>query len=729
MTLRDLARRSRRHFWRSHLGLLAGTSVAAAVLVGALVVGDSVRGTLQARVRERLGFGIVSAMDLRDRFVTTNLPARMSSKFPAPGVSSLRTGDILRYDNTPVGELVLPATATRQDGASRANQVRLHGVTPAFILQLSYWLGSNAPAGNNVWLGEPLARQLQASVGDSLVLRIHRPGALSREAVLSPRDDQSVALRVRVDRILTPSEGGNYGLHSGAGSPLNAFVAYDTLATAAGLYGRMNLLLGGPLSRMEEPRAVDHWSHKLSQLTRRDWKGFWNSRLTGLSRPLNPESGNREMTRILEEAWSLEDAEASLRLGTNLSQASGPQFLELTSRRIFIDPPIATAALSASTNPAAPSTPVVTYLVNAISAGNRMVPYSMVTAAGPPYTPADLKDDEILVNTWLAEDLGLHPGDTVQLAYYRADSGSTLVEQTNQFRVRAVVPMEGVHADRSLMPEFPGLAKAESTRDWDAGFDLVHKIRDRDEAYWKQWRGTPKAFINARAGQRIWGNRFGDFTAIRWFLSPGSDPALVQQQITGAIRSHLRPADLGMVWQPVAEMARKGAATGQDFGGLFIGFSFFLIVASLLLTSMLFQFALDLRLQETGILLALGWPPRRVRRVLFREGLGVAAIGTLAGALLGIAYARGILWGLNTLWSQAVAGESLFLDVRVGTVLGGAIGAVLVAATTLWFSLRNRVKQPARLLLSGTEVLDDPGLQGTGALWTRRGAILTGILA
>ena len=292
MTLRDLARRSRRHFWRSHLGLLAGTAVAAAVLVGALIVGDSVRGTLQARVRERLGFGIVSALDLRDRFVTTNLADGISSKFPNLGARGPRTGEILNY-NSPVGELVLPATATRQDAASRANRVRLHGVTPAFIQRLSFRLGSNAPAGNNVWLGEPLARQLQAHVGDSLVLRIHLPGALSREAVLSPRDNQSVALRVRVDRILAPSEGGNYGLQTGAGSPLNAFVSYDTLATAAGLPGRMNLLVGGPLARMEEPRIPDHWRHKLRELTSGDWKSLWNSRLTGLSRPLDPEIERR----------------------------------------------------------------------------------------------------------------------------------------------------------------------------------------------------------------------------------------------------------------------------------------------------------------------------------------------------------------------------------------------------------------------------------------------------
>jgi putative ABC transport system permease protein len=130
--------------------------------------------------------------------------------------------------------------------------------------------------------------------------------------------------------------------------------------------------------------------------------------------------------------------------------------------------------------------------------------------------PADMRDDEILVNQWLADDLRVKPGDAVELSYYVVDSGSRLVERTNAFRVRQIVPLKGIYADRTLMPEFPGLAKAESTHDWDAGFPLVYPIRAKDEAYWKTYRGTPKAFVTLAAGQAMWANRFGSLTAIRY---------------------------------------------------------------------------------------------------------------------------------------------------------------------------------------------------------------------
>ena len=55
MNLRTLVARSLRFHWRSHLGVVLGTAVATTVLVGALVVGDSVRYSLRSLALRRLG--------------------------------------------------------------------------------------------------------------------------------------------------------------------------------------------------------------------------------------------------------------------------------------------------------------------------------------------------------------------------------------------------------------------------------------------------------------------------------------------------------------------------------------------------------------------------------------------------------------------------------------------------------------------------------------------------
>src|SRR6185436_16060331 len=185
-----------------------------------------------------------------------------------------------------------------------------------------------------------------------------------------------------------------------------------------------------------------------------------------------------------------------------------------------------------------------------------------------------MKENEIIVNDWLAEDLQVKPGDSVRVSYYVADSGSQLKQATNTLVVSKIVPLSGIYADRTLMPEFPGLAKAESTHDWDAGFPLEYKIRDKDEGYWKQHRGTPKAFVTLKAGQQMWGNRFGSLTAIRWPAATSRD------EVYNNVRANLDPATVGFSFDPARERALASANNAQDFGGLFLGFSFFLIIAA-----------------------------------------------------------------------------------------------------------------------------------------------------
>jgi putative ABC transport system permease protein len=55
MKFRRLIFRSLLHYWRTNIPVVAGVSVAAAVLSGALMVGRSVRGSLEDLLFERIG--------------------------------------------------------------------------------------------------------------------------------------------------------------------------------------------------------------------------------------------------------------------------------------------------------------------------------------------------------------------------------------------------------------------------------------------------------------------------------------------------------------------------------------------------------------------------------------------------------------------------------------------------------------------------------------------------
>src|ERR1700675_2267629 len=55
MRQRDLVRRGLTHYWRTNAAVVAGVAAAVTVLSGALLVGDSVRGSLRDLVLQRLG--------------------------------------------------------------------------------------------------------------------------------------------------------------------------------------------------------------------------------------------------------------------------------------------------------------------------------------------------------------------------------------------------------------------------------------------------------------------------------------------------------------------------------------------------------------------------------------------------------------------------------------------------------------------------------------------------
>jgi putative ABC transport system permease protein len=540
--------------------------------------------------------------------------------------------------------MALSGMAVRQDGEARANDVQVLGVSSNFW-QLA---AATAPAVSNgapLILNQALATQLRARPGDELILRLRKPSALSQDAPITPQSDSAIALRLRVGAIVEDGQLGNFSLRANQVPPRNAFLPHEYLARELGIGGKANMLLTA--------------------------------------------SPDVSVTNAPAVPWQIEDFQLALTV-TNGEVA-------LSTDRVFLDEPVARAALATTSN----ARPVLTYLVNLLRAGTNATPYSMVTAAGAPFTPADLRDDEIVVNQWLADDLQVRNGDEISLTYFLADTGAQLVERTNRFRVRGIVPLDGIHADRGLMPEFPGIAKAETTQDWDAGFPLTHKIRTKDDDYWKQHRGTPKAFITLAAGQALWANRFGKLTAVRWTVPAGVSAESTRAALAQSLRAAIQPSELSLAFRPVREEALRAAAQSQDFGGLFIGFSFFLIGAALILMGLLFRFGIEQRVTEIGTLLALGFPARRVRKLFLLEGAALAFVGSVIGAAGGIFYARAMLHGLTTVWRSATNTSALTFHASPATLVIGVVSGTLVAVFTIWLVLRKQARQPARELLAG----------------------------
>src|SRR5437762_1779261 len=111
MTVGALIKRSLRFHWRAHLGVVLGAAVGSAALIGALVVGDSVKQSLYDRAIARLGW-IDVALSSNERF------------FPNEMVSGFRLFTTNGWARASAFSQ-LPGMAASQDGTARANRVNV----------------------------------------------------------------------------------------------------------------------------------------------------------------------------------------------------------------------------------------------------------------------------------------------------------------------------------------------------------------------------------------------------------------------------------------------------------------------------------------------------------------------------------------------------------------------------------------------------------------------------
>ena len=231
-------------------------------------------------------------------------------------------------------------------------------------------------------------------------------------------------------------------------------------------------------------------------------------------------------------------------------------------------------------------------------------------------------------------------GDPLTLEYYLWEEPGRLVTRTADFRVAAVVPIEGAAADRDLAPVYPGITEAASLGDWDPPFPIdLRRVRPVDEDYWKQYRTTPKAFVPLEVGQSLWRSRYGDRTSVRSRPPTAIAGRGARDRYAARLRAAIDPLAMGLAVRDVRAEGLAASRGATDFGEYFTYFSFFLVVSALLLAALFFRLGVEQRAREVGLLRAVGFSTPRVRRLFAAEGLLLALAGSAIGAVAAVGYA------------------------------------------------------------------------------------------
>jgi putative ABC transport system permease protein len=661
-----LVRRSLAYYWRTNIAVVAGIATAVAVLAGALLVGDSVRGSLRDLVVERLGrtdHVVLSAEFFREQL--------------ADDLKSTESFNISFSDAAPL--IALPGFASDPVSGRRVGQVRIYGVDERF-----WQFHSRRPRElepGEALVSRALASELNAAPGSVVLVRLQLPSEIPLESLQGRKESTGTTLRVTVSDIVPAPELGDFSLDAQQGEVRAVFVPLSFVQRELSIRERVNTILVS----VKPDAVVDGDAVTLEEHLRR--------------------------------LATLDD------VGLSVTPIDERGVLAVNSSAGLLTDTQARAALEALERAGMKPQPVFTYLANTLRAGDREIPYSLVTAVDlstlVPVLPTSQAEPPIVLNEWAARELAAAPGDAVTMEYYRWEDPGRLVTRQSSFRVAAVVPVAA--GDRNLAPVYPGISDSPTLGDWDPPFPIdLRRIRPVDEAYWQQYRTTPKAFIPLETGQQLWQSRYGALTSIRVAPAVGRPLAEARQTFEQQLREHIDPLATGLAVRDVRSSGMAASRGATEFGTYFVYFSFFIVVSALLLAALFFKLGIEHRASEVGLLRAVGFGPGAVRRLFLGEGILLALAGSALGIPGAIAYAALLMAALGSWWVDAIGTEALTLHVSIVSLLAGAVGGIAAAVACIWWTLRSLAAVSERSLLAGRiDQTDDAGLPASETRRTR----------
>lgn len=699
--------RSLIYYRRTHLAVALGVAAATAVLVGALLVGDSVRGSLRQLTLDRLGS--IDEVLVSDRFFRSELAHEweQSEAFRA-------------HYRTIVPAVMFPSITldnTSSQPTRRASQVLALGIeAPFWDLGEARFAPEKSPGDDEIVLNAPLAAALQAKVGDELVLRLPSANQVPADSPLGRKSDRiQSAAGLKVIAIIPAESLGRFALRPSQALPLNAYLNTATLQRVLKQDGLVNTLLiaGKSTSSPPTPEQSEALFAEL-QPTLADF----GVRVDRVRRAFRAEMADKEEVVF--------------------------DYFHITTDRMLFSPE-ASEQIEQALAPWSPQ-PMLTYLANTIAKANgqQEIPYSTITAIdsqpgiGPLLDeagqPVQLGAGEIALNSWSAEDLEAKLGDPLRIVYFAPETAHGEAKEAEAtFTLKFIAPLTEPTAgyrrnrpaifeekpttvnDPDLTPVVDGITDQESIAQWDPPFPFDQKrVRPIDDTYWENHRTTPKAFISLAAGQKLWGSRFGSVTSFRVPATAELTEELLRSTLTTALRKHT--ANLGFALIPVKQQGLLASSGTTPFDVLFLFLSFFIIAAALMLVAVLFKLGVEQRVREVGTLLAVGWQRKQAGWSLLWEAVGVAKIGAILGVLLGIGYAWLMLAGLRTLWVGAITTPFLTFHWSWLSLIAGYFSGVIVSSLTIAASLRQLRSLTSRQLLAG-ETTSAIHFKQRSALW------------
>jgi putative ABC transport system permease protein len=515
-----------------------------------------------------------------------------------------------------------------------------------------------APQGREAFLSQALAQALGVTVGETVLVDLPRGRALSASLLFGDRSGAQATARLKVARILTPAEGGDFTLRPSPDLPRTIFASAEALA---------QVVLEDDSKERSLPPPI-------------------------ANRVLLRAQGPGERDALTQSvASSLTLADFGLRVGES------PLGAVVHSSEATIAP-----GLEASIREAAASGPqeALAYLATGIDHGEASVPYSVVMglsleeleARAEGRAPSTTEPARRLwLSEWAARDLAVKPGATLTLRFDLWREAGRLEAQSVEFTLAGIVPDAKAGTDRALVPSYPGISDAKSLGEWDPPFPIeLSRIRPKDEDFWKRYGPSPKAYLEIATARELFGESGSRLTTL---FAKGEDATALGRGVLDRLRAGTPP----FTRQDLASASSTSSAL--DFGAYFAGFSAMLILSALLVAAAFVRFLFETRARELGVLRMTGWTAAEVRRLCITEAALLSALGTVAGLALVPLVSLGLRQILEPVWARGVS-ESPALVTVASLALSAGLGFVLSVAALVLALRATLRREPLDLLLS-----------------------------
>ena len=251
-------------------------------------------------------------------------------------------------------------------------------------------------------------------MGDPLVVRVERPTDIPLDSLHGRRDQAARSMRLRLAGALPAARGGEFSLAPGQAPVRALFMSLSRLQQDIAQPDRANMVL------VDGTGSADGTALVAALRT-----SVIGADLNVRIRAVGPEDGRQ---------WAVE-----------------------SSAGLLADV-VSDAVVRLADDAGLHATPVLTWLANRMIVGDRVIPYSLVTAIGHDAgsdvdlaralraEAGDAGADPLVLNDWAARDLRATVGDTIELEFYRYTDAGALTTDRARFRVAGIVPMRGLAA-------------------------------------------------------------------------------------------------------------------------------------------------------------------------------------------------------------------------------------------------------------------------------------------